>query len=564
MATMTPIMPSQEKTIPRPYKCPYPLCGRAFSRLEHQTRHIRTHTGEKPFICSFPTCEKRFSRSDELTRHARIHSNDHRPSGSSASRLKSKPPASPTEWDDHDSALARGVINKKARSRANSDDEESYARPIHTRRPAPSLTDTPSAFSTLSSIASGELYALERQEALRRAEYEAKHSEMLRRVEHAARHAEILQTFGRLSKSAATSPVATPYLSSASREYFEIETDDDSALHSRRRVSGGWAPDAPPLPHATCQTADGEQRRRAHVGWTTQSQSAHPYPYTHPRSAAQQDDSPSPRSTDEDLPPPPVSVRTPGSYMTPTTSPFLGGLSTLNIHSAQPSRAPSPIMLPPPATRPVSPGDEFHRRRGGGVSDSPPNGFTVSRKRRSSADGEPYSAPAFQHAFSYHRGLPPYGHGTHSQSLSHSYLPSPHGLTTPVLSSGPSSNGSSPSSHPHSRAPSPTHSYPAHNPQSHHAHSHSHPHLAHSVRVAFEMTPIHSRASLPPTFVHVAGSSAGPSVPTSRAGSPPIKLAPLRVPSPSALGDERRGKSPGIGGVALPGFSEIEAATRAP
>jgi hypothetical protein len=268
--------------------------------------------------------------------------------------------------------------------------QESYARPIHTRRPAPSLTDTPSAFSTLSSIASGELYALERQEALRRAEYEAKHSEMLRRVEHAARHAEILQTFGRLSKSAATSPVATPYLSSASREYFEIETDDDSALHSRRRVSGGWAPDAPPLPHATCQTADGEQRRRAHVGWTTQSQSAHPYPYTHPRSAAQQDDSPSPRSTDEDLPPPPVSVRTPGSYMTPTTSPFLGGLSTLNIHSAQPSRAPSPIMLPPPATRPVSPGDEFHRRRGGGVSDSPPNGFTVSRKRRSSADGEPY------------------------------------------------------------------------------------------------------------------------------------------------------------------------------
>ena len=38
MATMTPLMSSQEKPIPRPYKCPYPLCGRAFSRLEHQVR----------------------------------------------------------------------------------------------------------------------------------------------------------------------------------------------------------------------------------------------------------------------------------------------------------------------------------------------------------------------------------------------------------------------------------------------------------------------------------------------------------------------------------------------
>jgi zinc finger protein CreA/MIG len=212
---------------------------------------------------------------------------------------------------------------------------------------------------------------------------------MLRRVEHATRHAEILQTFGRLSKSAATSPVATPYLlgASASREYFEHEIDDDSALRSRRRASGGWAQDAPPLPHATGQIVDGEQRRRAHIAWTTHPH-AHPYTF-----AAQQEDSPSPRSTDEDLPPPtqmPVSVRTPGPYMTPTTSPFLGGLSTLNIHSAQPSRAPSPIMLPPPATRPGSPGDDFYRRRGGAVPDSPPSSYTTSRKRRSSADGEPY------------------------------------------------------------------------------------------------------------------------------------------------------------------------------
>ena len=321
---------------------------------------------------------------------------------------------------------------------------------------------------------------------------------MLRRVEHATRHAEILQSFGRLSKSAATSPVATPYLPvrSASREYFDPEVEDDSAMHPRRRASGGWMHDISPHSYGPGYSVDGEQRQRNLSNWTPHSQPTS----SHPSMFIPSDDSPSPRSTDEELPTPAqlsAPTRSTGAYITPSTSPFLGGLSTLNIHSTQPSRAPSPIMLPPPATRPGSPGDETHRRRG--VPDSPPISFSVGRKRRSSNDYEPHRcvllilisiasshvpflcfhtqhAPAFQHTFPHQRGFPV--NVNHPPSHPHSALSSPYAFTTPALSSGPSSSGSSPSSHPHSRAPSPPHAHPSHHSHSHH--THSSPFLAHT------------------------------------------------------------------------------------
>ncbi|KAL1839854.1 hypothetical protein VTJ49DRAFT_1085 [Mycothermus thermophilus] len=53
------------------FKCSVPGCGRHFTRKEHLTRHVKSHSTQFQYQC--PICGRRYARSDVLKRHVEFH-----------------------------------------------------------------------------------------------------------------------------------------------------------------------------------------------------------------------------------------------------------------------------------------------------------------------------------------------------------------------------------------------------------------------------------------------------------------------------------------------------------